>query len=637
MMGRRIVLGGAAAVISSVFGLVAWAAVNPPVRPIWTYLGPTYGADWVMPPQISFGYIPGNAVLATTITAYQQVYRGGFYTPGDGGGGFYTHSSSPCSLNAGVGDNGSQVKAIDGGCWIADLSSSSPTPLVWGAKGDGTTDDTVPVQAAITAMAGKTLFLGPHKYCIGAPGLVAYKAISIEGDTPGWPWDMSHPNWGFTACAPNINMLTFGTNGPDVASGSRLSGVFFDAGAAGVNTSGAGITANQTSFLTIDHVVVYRACIGIDERMSNTDRIEHIMIHGDGTQLAAGCGGIRVGAASTGAQLTDLRLQAVTSDVHGDWGLWVQDAGGLQISHADFLSATNGLLVKPGINQSVTWLFADDSALGDTTCASAVLIDTGAASASVRGLVFNGTWSSSAGSTATGCLGSGVQIQNTGGTGAIVRGIHFLGHRAYNNGREGFLLEAGLLDVTIDASMICGNSVQTSVVPANHYAGIAVSVNVAGVAIRNNRISPSCAYTPYINLQTSGIYLYGSNYGLTIVGNDLHDSTVGLAGTPPTEFSVIKDNNGVDDQVDSIAAASPLPLGLSPVAAMTGATTIISSITGMWFGREVYLLARDATQNLAAPGSGDATHICNNRTVLQGQMVKAVSVPGANCIYIFPP
>jgi hypothetical protein len=63
MMGRRIVLGGAAAVISSVFGLVAWAAGNPAVGSIWTYLGPTLGADWVPNPNI-------GAATCTSIEAF---------------------------------------------------------------------------------------------------------------------------------------------------------------------------------------------------------------------------------------------------------------------------------------------------------------------------------------------------------------------------------------------------------------------------------------------------------------------------------------------------------------------------------------------------------------------------------------
>jgi hypothetical protein len=56
MTGRRIVLGGAAAVISLVFGLVASAAVNPPV-------GSTYDAGWAPNPNI-------GAATCTSIEAF---------------------------------------------------------------------------------------------------------------------------------------------------------------------------------------------------------------------------------------------------------------------------------------------------------------------------------------------------------------------------------------------------------------------------------------------------------------------------------------------------------------------------------------------------------------------------------------
>lgn len=94
--------------------------------------------------------VPTNAALkALSAATGATVRRSGFYAAGDGPVEDYTLSSSPCSLNSGIGDNGTQVQAQDGGCWNLNAGSSSPSPLVWGAKGDGTTNDTAAVQAAI--------------------------------------------------------------------------------------------------------------------------------------------------------------------------------------------------------------------------------------------------------------------------------------------------------------------------------------------------------------------------------------------------------------------------------------------------------------------------------------------------------
>jgi hypothetical protein len=77
-----------------------------------------------------------NAALsALPHTAYSAVVRLGYAVIGDAPPLAYTPSASPCSLNAGAGDGGSQVPTSDGGCWLAVFYGPGDI-REWGAVGN---------------------------------------------------------------------------------------------------------------------------------------------------------------------------------------------------------------------------------------------------------------------------------------------------------------------------------------------------------------------------------------------------------------------------------------------------------------------------------------------------------------------
>lgn len=107
---------------------------------------PTLGAATFFPT------VPTNAALTALSTATTSaVTRLGFYAAGDAPPIVYIASASACSLNAGAGDNGSQVQSANGKCWIPAIPMAVADVREWGAAPDGVTDDTTEIQAAINS------------------------------------------------------------------------------------------------------------------------------------------------------------------------------------------------------------------------------------------------------------------------------------------------------------------------------------------------------------------------------------------------------------------------------------------------------------------------------------------------------
>jgi len=105
--------------------------------------------------------VGNNAELLTVpTTAFKAVIRQGFTTKGDVEPLLYTPSSSPCSLNGGSGDNGSQVRSGDGKCWLAQFPATGIDPRQFGADPTGTNDNTT-IFSAVDAAANGALVIVP--------------------------------------------------------------------------------------------------------------------------------------------------------------------------------------------------------------------------------------------------------------------------------------------------------------------------------------------------------------------------------------------------------------------------------------------------------------------------------------------
>jgi hypothetical protein len=125
-------------------------------------------------------------------TTGRQVNVAGYYAAGDGGGGLFTYDSASAAT-----DNGGTVIAPDAGSgrWLRAWSGS--LSVKWfGAKGDGVTDDTEALQAAIETCTGPTglsfdpvvnrgttIYVPPGVFVISERLLVTKSLTRIIGDS----------------------------------------------------------------------------------------------------------------------------------------------------------------------------------------------------------------------------------------------------------------------------------------------------------------------------------------------------------------------------------------------------------------------------------------------------------------------
>jgi hypothetical protein len=105
------------------------------------------------------------ALKATPIAQHKYIQRLGFNAPGDGGGASYTSSTSPCPLNTGNGDNGSQVKPnVGSGCWLANFPNGQANILVFGADPTGVADSMPAIRAATSIASVNSIIIPPGLY-----------------------------------------------------------------------------------------------------------------------------------------------------------------------------------------------------------------------------------------------------------------------------------------------------------------------------------------------------------------------------------------------------------------------------------------------------------------------------------------
>ena len=446
----------------------------------------------------------------------------------------------------------------------------------FGAKGDGTTDDTIAIQkaiAAVSAAGGGTVFFPTGTYKITSELIISSNAVFLTGE--GRRASIIAP----TAMATDFILFNAVQQG-------GFSNLAIVPTAAQTGTTSSAIRTYNSHNIVLDNFWIYGNCQtgvicdgGTDQFLTTVSNFE--------IGLCA-IYGIQVGSASYYAQDTTICNGIVASCYVG---INLINCSGVYVSNVDALTCTGeGISTYPATGNKVTACFFSEVLADSSTSGHGfAFIDNGG---KVTDINLTNCWS------ATNYLSGLICSANC--NGILINSSRFI-----NNQQHGIFLQGGV-NYTISSNQIGMNSMQGSAL----YHGIAVAANVSHFTITSNFIGGPLGAIGNLtsNLQNYGVFVStGTSNYFNILSNDLTGNVGGAISNGGTGTTININNN-----LGSTVGAS----GVSQIVAGTNVTITPSGGTGV------------VTINASGSGGGTVS-LTNQNDWTKTQRVTGVQIPAS--------
>lgn len=407
-------------------------------------------------------------------------------------------------------------KLLDMGGAVYNVKS-----LTYGAKGDGSTDDTTPIQNAINdaQASGGVVYLPTGVYLVSATLTVTAAGVSIVGagktatiiKTNSSTLDIvAIGNTGAPFNVGGIRDLSFNSSVTRTAGWCiTISGMqdFFITNVRCQTTNGNGLRFGSGGFLAaigfISDCSIFTtgAFVGMEFDSGNERYVSSCWLQGD---LTAGSIGMKF-AGSAGDYFRDVSV--VTYEA--------------------------GIKYTGGTNTFTTF----NNVLSDQNAVSGFDFSAG----SNFGILLNGCWASSTGTASISAIG----FRFTAADGVILNSC-----RAINNGGHGVLVNSTALNIEIYGGLYTGNSQQSS--------GVANGITIAASAQKVNIVGAKCGVVAgAANQQAYGINIGASTDNISVLDCDVVGNlSAGIIDGCTTVGHRVMNNRGYNPTVTTVTQPS---------------------------------------------------------------------------------